>query len=440
MSDLQEEQHFQHQKLCCAGASIVVNDNKIDSGKTKLVKELETYGPVESVLGSQDPSLLDDYTIDIVIPSPGVPLTIPLIKEARKRGLEIIGDIELFYRYHPGSRYVGITGTDGKTTTTTLVYNIIKKEKHALLGGNVGIPVFDYDGEAGDDSILVLELSSFQLETIDTFRPDIAAVLNLAEDHLDRYGSMESYLESKKRIFSNQIENDTAILNLDSPYCSEFSRGIKPGIQYFSSKKKADIYLNEDTIFYKDEKYIDRKNILLKGAHNAENAMAAILISKALGISDESIKTVLSEFSGLPHRLELVRKLNGVEYYNDSKATTVNSLEKALLSFERPVILIAGGRDKGLDFTRIKGLASKKLKELIVIGEAAEKIKNELGFPLTSKSISLKDAVTYAQSRAAEGDIILLSPGCASFDMFKDYEERGDVFREIVSGLEPVHF
>lgn len=418
------------------GNRVLISDKVRDNEKIGLLSELKKFGRFDDLLGMQTPEILDKTKIDFLLPSPGVPMSIPVIQEARKKGILIIGDIELFYRHFPENIYIGITGTDGKTTTTTLVYEIIKKEREVFLGGNIGIPVFEHFHSIKKDSVLVLELSSFQLEEVKDFHPGAGAILNIAEDHLDRYDSLENYLAAKKNIFKNQEAPDFAVLNLDSPFFEQLKDGIKANILTFSlTSEKASIYYKNNSIYYNDKSYIDSKDIKLMGIHNVENAMAAILLSKSIGISDDNIKETLSTFKGLEHRLEFVREIKGVEFYNDSKSTTVNALEKALRSFEKPVILIAGGRDKGLDFTKIRELIHKKLKELILIGEASEKIKNELEFKPNYKASDFKDAVLHASNSARSGDIVLLSPACASFDMFKDYEERGRAFKDMVKSL-----
>ena len=418
------------------GNTVILSDTSDGEDKKELVKELKSLGNSIDLLGNQSPGILKDYHPDLVMPSPGVPLTIPLIKAAKEKNIPVLGDIELFYQFFPDNFIIGITGTDGKTTTTTLVHSIISAEKHALIGGNVGIPVFEHYDSMTKNTILVLELSSFQLEAIQSFRPKAAAILNIAEDHLDRYNSMESYMLAKKNIFKNQGPDCIAVLNLDNFYSNKLRSGIHSRVLTFSrNSDQADIYFKDNSLFYEGKKYIERQDIKLKGAHNTENAMAAILLAKSAGISDQSIRKVLSEFEGLEHRLEFVRAVNGVEFYNDSKSTTVNSLEKALLSFDQPVILIAGGRDKGLDFTKIKELASRKLKELVLIGEASGKIKKELDFEPSYQASGLEDAVRHAMENAAKDDVVVLSPGCASFDMFKNYEERGKAFKEIVNRL-----
>ncbi|OHD59619.1 MAG: UDP-N-acetylmuramoylalanine--D-glutamate ligase, partial [Spirochaetes bacterium GWF1_49_6] len=329
------------------GNTVLVSDTSRDPEKESLLAELAQLGKTVDLLGRQDTAILDEYTVDLILPSPGVPLTIPLIAEARRRGIDVIGDIELFYRYFPSNTYIAITGTDGKTTTTTLVHEIIKREKPALVGGNIGTAIFDLYHDMHDDTIVTLELSSFQLEEIKDFHPKISAALNIAADHLDRYESIEQYMLAKKGIFRNQTPEDIAVLNLDSPYYGALVKGIAPRILTFSRENpKADCYFDGSAVFYNSEKFVERAGIALQGIHNVENAMAAILMAKSAGISDSAIRAALAEFEGLPHRLEFVRELDGVKYYNDSKSTTVNALEKALLSFDVPIIAIAGGRDK----------------------------------------------------------------------------------------------
>jgi UDP-N-acetylmuramoylalanine--D-glutamate ligase len=418
------------------GNTVLVSDTVHDPEKESLFTELSSIGRTVGLLGRQDAGILDEYAIDLILPSPGVPLSIPLIAEARRRGIEVIGDIELFFRYFPKNTYIAITGTDGKTTTTTLLHEIIKREKPALVGGNIGTAIFDLYHDMSADTTVTLELSSFQLEEIKDFRPRVSAVLNLAADHLDRYDSIEQYLLAKKNIFNNQTPDDIAVLNLDSPYYGAFAKGIAPRIVTFSRvNPKADCYFDGIDVYYNGGKFIGRGGIALQGIHNVENAMAAILMAKAAGISDDGIRAALGEFEGLPHRLEFVRELDGVKYYNDSKSTTVNSLEKALLSFDVPVVLIAGGKDKGLDFTLVRDLAHQKLKTLVLIGEAADKIDGEIKFPNTRRAKEMDDAVRIARDSAAPGEVVLLSPGCASFDMFKNYNERGEVFKSIVRAM-----
>lgn len=415
------------------GYSLAISDVVRNTEKEALLKELTLIGKVENYLGEQSIDLLDRFQPDLILPSPGVPLTIPLLMEAKRRGLPVIGDIELFYRFFPNHTYIAITGTDGKTTTTALVYEILRQEKKALIGGNIGRPIFDLYHRMEPETLIVLEISSFQLEAISSFHPHIAAVLNIAQDHLDRYPSMEHYLLAKKNIFKNMTFENTAVLNLDSPYYSQIRKGVSASQKTFSRQNPhADIIYNGRAIYYRGKEFIPKEDIGMVGIHNIENVMAAVLIADLVGIHSETIKRVVAEFKGLPHRLELVREIDGVRIYNDSKATTANSLEKALQSFEEPIILIAGGRDKGLDFRPLKNLVAQRVRKLVLIGEAAGKIKKQFQREDAYLAHDMPDAVNYAISQAQSGEVVMLSPGCASFDMFENYEQRGEVFKELV--------
>ena len=411
--------------------TVLISDLNRDAEKESMIRELSEKGSVIDLLGEQSPDILGKHPVDMVLPSPGVPLTIPLIVEANRRGIEVIGDIELFYRIHPKTDYIGITGTDGKTTTTTLTYELIRREKECFVGGNIGTPIFDHDRIAKKSMFGVLELSSFQLEEIESFRPAISAVLNIAEDHLDRYGSVEVYMAAKKRIMMNQTADDMAVLNGDSPYLAALKSGVKAEIRTFSRRDpKSNAYFDGKTVFIDGKAFVNRDGIKMDGIHNVENAMAAILMAKRAGVGDDSIRATLAEFAGLPHRLEYVCEIGGIKVYNDSKSTTVNAMEKALQSFDVPILLIAGGRDKGLDFTLVRDLARQKVKKLILIGEASEKIKTALQIEDSYMAKDLKDAVETGLHSGVSGEVLVLSPGCASFDMFKNYEERGEQFKE----------
>ncbi len=417
-------------------AKVIISDSVDNQEKRELLEQLSYRGEVFNELGRQTTDILSKYKIDIVLPSPGVPLSIPIIQEALRMGIELMGDIELFYRFYPELTYVAITGTDGKTTTTTLTHMIVKSERDAWVGGNIGTPIFELDGKVKQDSVIILELSSFQLEEIIYFHPRVAAFLNIASDHLDRYQDLSEYIQAKKRIFRNMDQHDTAVLNLDCAYYRAMLPDVDTHIQVFSrTDYRADSYFDGQTIFHYQKPIMDTDEIKLIGVHNMENIMAAVLMARSLGISEDAIRRVLAVFRGLTHRLEFVSNIQGVEYYNDSKSTTVNSLEKALESFQQPVLLIAGGRDKGLDFSLIRDLAQNKLKRLILIGEASDKIEKELDFQPSFHASTLAHAVQDARQHASPGDIVLLSPGCASFDMFKNYEERGEAFKKEISLL-----
>lgn len=427
---------FAAEALLKKGYNVLISDTVKNEEKEKLLNELRKFGQTVDLLGRQDEAILSEYKVAFVMLSPGVPRSIPLIQTAIEKEIEVIGDIELFYRWFPDMHISAITGTDGKTTTTTLTHAMISKEKNAVIGGNVGTPVFAHFDKMPPETRAVLELSSFQLESISRFRPRVAALLNISADHLNRYDGMDGYINAKLNIFENQRPEDFAVLNRDCSSFSKAKKAVKSTLLTFSRKfKNANAYFDGETVFIDQKPYLKRNEIALEGIHNVENAMAAILMARAGGINDESIQSTLLEFTGLPHRLEFVREIGGVRFFNDSKATTVNSVEKALLSFDSPVILIAGGRDKGLDFSLLKELSDTRVKTLVLIGEAAEKIDASLSHRDTVFAESFEDAVKIALKKSASGDVVTLSPGCTSYDMFQSYEERGDRFKEIVKEL-----
>ncbi|MEK6577323.1 MAG: UDP-N-acetylmuramoyl-L-alanine--D-glutamate ligase [Nitrospirota bacterium] len=378
---------------------------------------------------------------DLIVISPGVSMDIAPLKSARKKGINIISEIELA-SYFIKAPIIGITGTNGKSTTTTLVSKILQEDgKDVFVGGNLGAPLSDavLSGERYD--LVVCEISSFQLEGIKSFKPYIAAILNITPDHLDRYSSMDEYIEAKWRICKNQGNQDFTVLNLDDPLLSVKEGLTRSRTVHFSRKKRVEygIFTEEGVItssmgVYRD--IIKTDDLLIKGVHNMENAMASAAICLSVGCRIESIEKSLKEFKGLEHRLEFVREIDGVRYINDSKGTNVGAVIKSLEGFESPIILIAGGRDKGGDFSPLKDLVTKKVKGLILIGEARGLLRSAFdGITDIAEAEDMSDAVRLARERGRMGDIVLLSPGCASFDMFRNYEERGRVFREIVNSI-----
>lgn len=378
---------------------------------------------------------------DLIVISPGVSMDIAPLKSARKKGIDIISEIELA-SYFIKAPIIGITGTNGKSTTTTLVGKILQEDgKDVFVGGNLGTPLSDavLSGERYD--LVVCEISSFQLEGIKSFKSHIAAILNITPDHLDRYSSMDEYMKVKWRICENQGNQDFAVLNLDDPLLSGKEGLTRSRTVHFSRKKMVEygIFTEEGVITSSMGIYrhiIKTDDLLIKGVHNMENAMASAAISLSAGCRIESIEKSLKEFKGLEHRLEFVREIDGVRYINDSKGTNVGAVIKSLEGFESPIILIAGGRDKGGNFSPLKDLVTKKVKGLILIGEARELLRSAFdGITDIAEAKDMSDAVRLARERGRMGDIVLLSPGCASFDMFRNYEERGKVFREIVNGL-----
>ena len=378
---------------------------------------------------------------DIIVVSPGVDLNIEPIQKAIKHGVRVVSEIELAYHFIHAP-IIAVTGTNGKTTTTLLVGEMLKEDGRKVgVGGNVGEPLILFADGKDRWEVLVVEISSFQLEAIEDFRPRISVLLNITEDHLDRYPRYDDYIEAKVRIFANQNSGDLAVLNRDDPIVMQFREKVKAKKVLFSLKEKLGegAFSNGQTIFLrlgeKGEEYSIAKTPL-KGIHNVENMMAALTAARIFGCSKKSIQTVLDRFKGLEHRLEFVREIKGVRFYNDSKGTNVGSVVKSLQSFSEPVTLIAGGKDKNGDLSPLEALIQKRVKHLILIGEAKERMNRELGgLTDTVMAKTMEKAVLLAHQKAKAGEVVLLSPACSSFDMFKDYKERGQVFKEAVKRL-----
>ncbi|MCX7794673.1 MAG: UDP-N-acetylmuramoyl-L-alanine--D-glutamate ligase [Thermodesulfovibrionales bacterium] len=390
---------------------------------------------------------------DLIVISPGVRTDMHLLKKAKDAGVEVIGELEFAFRtvrsgLTPLKRdipFYAVTGTNGKSTVTTLLGLILNNHGiRTSVCGNIGkaitAEILDMmEGRVEYPDAFVVEVSSFQLETIKDFRPSIATILNITPDHLDRYRSMDEYIEAKARIGLNMKRDDFIILNADDPVVMKCRQMTDSEILYFSRKVPVEgIYLEKGglKIKFKDrEVEIDIKDMKIKGVHNTENAMASTLMAFLAGASRESIEKTLREFRGLEHRTEFVEEIDGVLYINDSKGTNVGALMKSLEGFSN-IVLIAGGRDKKGDFSVLRPLIKERVKAMVLIGEAKEKIRESLGdLTLTVFASDMKDAVIRAKELARKGDVVLLSPGCASFDMFRDFEERGRIFKEIVREL-----
>jgi UDP-N-acetylmuramoylalanine--D-glutamate ligase len=385
---------------------------------------------------------------DLIVVSPGVDLAIEPIQKAMKKEIPILSEIELAYRFIRVP-IIAVTGTNGKTTTTLLIGEMLKEDGRIVgVGGNVGEPLILFADEKKGWEALVVEISSFQLEAIETFRPRISVLLNVTEDHLDRYPSYDDYIEAKSRIFVHQTPEDDAVLNGDDPIVMKLAESVKAKRAFFSLKEKGNrtafydspniilnLGLNLELNLGEEETYSIAK-APLKGIHNVENMMAAITAARLLGCSRRAVQDVLNRFEGIEHRLEFVRELRGVRYYNDSKGTNVGSVVKSLQSFSEPIVLIAGGKDKEGDLSPLRDLIRSRVKVMILIGEAKGRMARELG-PLTKTATAetLEEAVLLAQGTAKEGEVVLLSPACSSYDMFKDYKERGKVFKEAVKKL-----
>jgi len=377
---------------------------------------------------------------DLIVPSPGVP-PITELKEALSNGIEVVSEIELAFR-HLNGRVIGITGTNGKSTTATLTHQILTNGGlKSFLAGNIGTPLISFVETSRDDHVYVAELSSFQLEYVNQFRADISVFLNVTADHLNWHQSFDDYFAAKKRLVKLQTEQDKAILNRDDPLVWALQNELAPSVFGFSREVSTSpgCYIEKDWIVCsngKQETIMPIKDIPLPGVHNQENVMAAVVVGRLLNIPNPVIKTSVTHFKGLEHRLEKVTVLNEVIFYNDSKATNVGATLKSIQSFDQRMILILGGRDKGGDFKMLREPASRRVKEIILLGEASEKIALALqdGIPIKTVS-SLKEAVELGFSDASPGEIVLLAPACTSFDMFANYEDRGRVFKREVLAL-----
>jgi len=378
--------------------------------------------------------------------SPGVPVDAPALVQARNLGEPVIGEIELAARFLPGP-IIAITGSNGKTTTTTLVGEIMTAGGFsALVGGNIGTPAISLAERAKPETVIVLEVSSFQLETIQTFRPKVAVVLNVTPDHLDRHRTFEAYVDAKARIFENQGAADYAVLNADDPTCVALAARTKAQVFWFSRQKEVQrgAWVREGTILFRDasgqREIMLVSEIPLKGAHNLENVLAAVCAGVLMGCGPEKIRLAVREFKAVEHRLEFVATIRGVDYYNDSKATNVDATIKALESFPANLHLILGGKDKGSDYSVLNDLLRQRVKRVYTIGSAAAKIESQIvsakdGGPEIVPAETLENAVHKAHAVAEPGDVVLLAPACASFDQFKNYEHRGQVFKETVKAL-----
>ncbi len=422
--------------LLSKGASVYLNDQKEE---VLLSPDLEKNLNLHKLFACQPQ--IDQLRPDLIVLSPAVPLDKDFLIEARERSIEIIGEIELSYRFAKAP-FVAITGTNGKTTTTVLTGEIFKKASfELLLGGNIGNPLIDRVEKASKNAVIVAELSSFQLESIKEFSPKLAIITNLSPDHLDRHKSMESYLAAKKRIFENQSSDDFLILNYDDPQIRDLAGEAKSKVFYFSRKDEIEkgIYLKDGALVLsikdRQEELMKADEIFIKGAHNLENAMAAILAAKLFEIDSSLIKDLLMEFKGVEHRMETFASYKGVTYVNDSKGTNPDSSIKALASYNRPVILLAGGLNKGNSFTDFAKMIKEKCRMVFLLGKAREEIKIELdkiGYNNYVVNDTFEDAVKGAVAAAREGEVLLLSPACASWDMFPDFEVRGNTFKELV--------
>ncbi len=423
------------------GAHVTVTDVRSESELTGCVEPLSSA--VELRLGGHDTK--DFLASDLIVLSPGVPASLAEIQQALANGIPVISEVELAYRFLRGT-FIGVTGSNGKTTTTSLIGRILKSaDLTSVVAGNIGDPLsgFVTDEESGPaDTVYVIELSSFQLETICRFRCDVAVLLNITPDHLDRYSGFSAYTAAKERILLNQTENDFAVINHDDPTSWKLAGSTNAHIFPFSKGKRLEegVFIERGKIIIRreggDQEVMPVSSVSLKGEHNLENVLAAVAVASLLGVSRDHMSHAISSFSGVEHRLELVRRFRGIEYYNDSKATNLDSASKALQAFETNLIVIMGGLDKGADFEQLRSLVSRRVRRLILIGTAAEKISSALcGAVPISHAEDLNEAVHLAAASAKANDVVLLAPACASFDMFENYEHRGKVFKNSVMAL-----
>jgi len=424
--------------LAAQGARVTVSDAKADAG-AKDIPALLDLGIIVETGSHGERTFLDQ---DMIVVSPGVPLDMPQLALARKKGLPVLGELELAYRFLKGN-IIAITGSNGKTTTTALVGEIMKHAGfHVLVGGNIGTPVIDLVADSRDDGWAVLEVSSFQLETIEEFRPKIAVILNITPDHLDRHGSMEAYIAAKARIFEKQGPGDSLILNAEDNECDKLMENRKVVLFSMQEQKPTGAYVAGGKIIWhgsKDMEVMRVDEVPLKGKHNVQNVLAAVACTCLAGCRPEKIREAVMKFKAVDHRLQHVATIQSVEYYNDSKATNVDATIKALESFAGGIHIILGGKDKGSDYTVLLPLLRERAKHVYTIGAAAEKIESHLGniVPIT-RAETLENAVKIAAKNAVAGDVVLLAPACASFDQFQSYEHRGKIFRELVEQLQSI--
>jgi UDP-N-acetylmuramoylalanine--D-glutamate ligase len=420
--------------LHALGARVTVTDKKPLEQLEAAIKTLGSGAIAVQAGGHPDRIFIE---ADLVVLSPGVP-NIPQVLTARERGVKVISELELAWLLSD-SPYVGITGTNGKSTVTTLTgLMLAKAKKKVLVAGNIGNALTEDPRELSGQDWIVAELSSFQLEDIETFRPRVAAILNVTQDHLDRYHDMAGYAGAKARIFMNQDKKDFLILNFDDPLVKPMARRTAATVVPFSRLQRFNpgACVQNGYLVFNGQPIVPVDEVRIKGVHNIENALAASALSLCAGADIESVASALREFSGLEHRLEFVREKDGVTYINDSKGTNVGAVLKSVEGFVQPVLLIAGGLDKGSDFSPLYELFRRKIKLLVLIGKAADKMAAAVGTATeTVFAKTLQDAVRLASARASRGDVVLLSPACASFDMFKDFEDRGRQFKEAVKGL-----
>src|SRR2546423_736549 len=427
--------------LFCAarGANVTATDARTETEIGDAIAPLRTAGVSLELGGPRKNTFLDQH---LFFPRPGGPADAPLLQAARAKGVTIWSEVELADRFLDG-RLIGITGSNGKTTTTSLIDHILKDAGFStILAGNIGTPLIARVEQTNNDTIAVVELSSFQLELIETFRPNISVFLNLTSDHLDRHHTFEAYGRAKARIFENQTEADSAVLNADDSATTPLAPS-KPHVYWFSRKQRMaqGAFMRENEIIFRqsgdEEVILNLQEIPLMGAHNVENVLAAVAATRLAGAEPAAIAKGVRSFAGVEHRLEFVAEIGGGRYYNDSKATNVDATLKALDAFPGRILILLGGKDKGSDYTVLQKPLREKAILALLIGAAAEKIERQIaGSVAIERAGTIERAVEIASHAARPGDVVLLAPACASFDQFQNYEHRGRVFKDLVHLLE----
>ena len=421
------------------GAKVTATDERPIPEVAEAAEKLRVAGVKLELGGFVPPTFLEQ---DLIVVSPGVPAKIEPLENARAKGIPVWSEIELAWRFLRG-KLVAITGSNGKTTTTSLVAHILKTSNvPTLIGGNIGTPLLALVETSVDTSVTVAEISSFQLETIDSFRPEIGVLLNLTPDHLDRHITFEEYAGAKMRMFENQLEKDIALLNADDPEVTK-RMPAKPKIFWFSRQKRVatGAFLRDDQIIFRHEgsevELARLADIQLRGQHNVENVLASCAAAYLAGAVPAAIAAGVKSFRGVEHRLEFVAELSGVQYYNDSKATNVDAAVKAVEAFPGPLVVILGGRDKGSPYAPLRELLHERARLALLIGESAEKIAADLGDAVAFENAgTLQQALHIAARHVQPGDTVLLAPACSSFDQFENYEHRGRVFKELVAQMQ----
>lgn len=425
------------------GARVTISDSKAEEKLAEALQPLEGMD-IRRCLGDQaQPADLESY--DLAVTSPGIPMQAPILRAVQAAGVPLIGELELGAQVSRAPLYA-VTGTNGKTTTTTLIGEIFRNlGKTTYVVGNIGYPFTACALRCGEEDVAVAEVSSFQLETITTFHPHIAVMCNITEDHLNRHGTMEEYIRVKERIFENMGQGDYAVLNLDDPIVRGMAERIPCAPAFFSRRQEVETgaYLEGEEVVFSlnghKKRVLRADEIRIPGEHNLENALAATALTMLAGVPAPVVRHTLKTFPGVEHRIEMVRTVEGVTYINDSKGTNVDASIRAVRAMKAPTVLLAGGYDKHTDFLPLaREILASKIHTVVVLGDTAEQIERALravGFESILHAKTFEEAVLLARSCAREGENVLLSPACASFDMFQDYEERGRVFKEIVSRL-----